>query len=45
MANGNSKMYYSRDLIAMVEEAGLEVEEIHDGIGQGHNILVCKKVK
>ncbi len=43
MANGNSKMYYSKDLTDLVEEAGLEVEEIHDGIGQGHNILVCKK--
>lgn len=45
MANGNSKMYYSGDLISLVEKAGLEVEQIHDGIGQGHNILVCKKVK
>jgi len=43
MANGNSKMYYSEDLKRLVERAGLEAEEIHDGIGQGHNIIVCRK--
>lgn len=43
MANGNSKMYYSEDLIRLIEEAGMVVETITDGIGQGHNILVCKK--
>ena len=42
MANGNSKMYHSDDMIRLVSEAGLEVEEIHDGLGQGHSILVCK---
>ncbi|MBQ1698979.1 MAG: methyltransferase domain-containing protein [Bacteroidales bacterium] len=42
MANGNSKMYYSEDLTALVDRAGLVVEEIIDGIGQGHNILVCR---
>ena len=42
MANGNSKMYHSDDMIRLVREAGLEVEAIHDGLGQGHSILVCK---
>ncbi|MBR4595406.1 MAG: methyltransferase domain-containing protein [Bacteroidales bacterium] len=42
MANGNSKMYHSDDMIRLVREAGLEVEEIHDGLGEGHSILVCK---
>lgn len=42
MANGNSKMYHSDDMIRLVSEAGLEVEEIHDGLGEGHSILVCK---
>lgn len=45
MANGNSKMYYSEDLIGAIRECGLEVEEIIDGIGQGHSILVCKKAE
>jgi hypothetical protein len=43
LANGNSKMYHSEDLIRCVETAGLKVEEIHDGLGKGHSILVCKK--
>jgi predicted hotdog family 3-hydroxylacyl-ACP dehydratase len=43
MANGNSKMYLSGDLVRCVEEAGLTVERTIDGLGQGHSILVCKK--
>ncbi len=42
MANGNSKMYYSKDMIRCVNEAGLEVEAIHDGLGMGHSLVVCK---
>ena len=42
MANGNSKMYHSDDMIRLVNAAGLEVESIHDGQGWGHSILVCK---
>ena len=42
MANGNSKMYHSDDFIALVNRAGLEVETAHDGLGQGHTILICK---
>jgi len=43
MANGNSKMYYSGDMEGFIEKAGLKVEEIVDGIGQGHSILICRK--
>lgn len=43
MANGNSKMYHSDDLIRQVERAGLHVVATHDGIGQGHTILEVKK--
>ena len=42
MANGNSKMYHSDDLIRQVNRAGLQVTAIHDGIGQGHTILEVK---
>ncbi len=42
MANGNSKMYYSEDLVSIIKDSGLQVERIIDGIGQGHSILVCK---
>jgi hypothetical protein len=42
MANGNSKMYHSDDLVRLVGEAGMEVEQMHDGLGQGHTIMICK---
>jgi hypothetical protein len=42
MANGNSKMYHSADMIRCIEKAGLTIEKIHDNIGQGHSILQCR---
>ena len=43
IANGNSKMYNTEDLQSYVEKAGLQVETIHDNLGLGHSIMVCKK--
>jgi hypothetical protein len=43
MANGNSKMYHSDDMKRLICQAGLEIESIYDGLGQGHSIMVCKK--
>lgn len=42
IANGNSKMYHSEDMERLIQEAGLEIETIHDHLGQGHSIMVCK---
>ena len=42
IANGNSKMYNTEDMETCIHEAGLEIEQIHDHLGQGHSILVCK---
>lgn len=42
IANGNSKMYNTEDIEYCIYRAGLEVETIHDGLGQGHSIVVCK---
>ncbi len=42
IANGNSKMYHTEDMQACIEKAGLMVECIHDGLGHGHSILVCR---
>ena len=42
MANGNSKMYYSQDMIRCVEQAGLTIEKVYDNLGKGHSIFVCK---
>ena len=43
IANGNSKMYNTEDLTTCIEKAGLQVEQIHDHLGQGHSILVVKR--
>jgi ubiquinone/menaquinone biosynthesis C-methylase UbiE len=45
IANGNSKMYHSDDMRRLVEAAGLTVETIHDGLGQGHSIMVCRTLQ
>lgn len=42
MANGNSKMYYSGDMLRLVNEAGLVVEAEHEALGLGHCILQCR---
>lgn len=43
LANGNSKMYNTDDMLRLVKEAGLEVETMHDNLGMGgHTIIVCK---
>ena len=39
MANGNSKMYHSDDMRQFIAQAGLEIESIYDGLGQGHSIM------
>ena len=39
IANGNSKMYHSDDLVRLVETAGLHVENIYDFLGLGHSVL------
>jgi hypothetical protein len=36
-------MYNTDDMVRLIGEAGLEVETIHDNLGQGHSIIVCKK--
>ena len=43
LANGNSKMYNTEDMEQCIREAGLEIEHIHDYLGQGHSILVVRK--
>ena len=42
IANGNSKMYYSGDMARCVENAGLRIVTIHDGLGLGHSIMECE---
>lgn len=42
LANGNSKMYHSEAMQRLIEKAGLKIETIHDSLGQGHSIMICK---
>ena len=44
MANGNSKMYYSGDMIKCVERAGLKVVDIYDNLGSGNSHTLFKVV-
>ncbi len=43
MANGNSRMYHSKDMLRLIQQAGLYVDEDIDHIGPGHTLLCCKK--
>lgn len=43
LANGNSKMYHTDDLMRCIEAAGLRVEGVVDQLGHGHSILIIKK--
>jgi len=45
IANGSSKMYNTEDMQYCINKAGLEIEEIFDGLGQGHSILKVKLKK
>ncbi len=42
IANGNSKMYHFEDMERLIRKACLEIEAMHDSLGQGHSIIVCK---
>jgi len=42
IANGNSQMYHSADLLGCLAEAGLKVIEQRDQVGQFHTWLKCK---
>ncbi len=43
MANGNSQMYHSGDMIECLNKAGLTLEEDIDNIGISHTLFICKK--
>jgi len=43
LANGVSRMYNSKDIIAIAQKAGFGVAEQHDDIGTGHTLLQLMK--
>ncbi len=44
MANGNSRMYHSDDMIRLIEQAGLKIKDIRDNLGVSHTLIECKIV-
>jgi hypothetical protein len=47
IANGNSKMFNSRDLTRLIETSGMCITQVVDDLGiAGHSLIICqKKVK
>ena len=43
IANGNSRMYHSEDMIELAEKANLKVNKIIENVGISHTILQCVK--
>lgn len=43
IANGNSQMYHSSDLLRCLAESGLKVVEDRDQVGLYHTLLKCRK--
>ena len=43
IANGNSQMYHSTDLLRCIGECGLRVTAEHNQVGQYHTLLTCRK--
>ena len=42
IANGNSRMYHSKDMLKLIYDAGLYIDEDIDNIGLGHTLFRCK---
>ena len=43
LANGNSQMYHSSDLLNCIKEAGLVVIEERDQVGLYHTLIKCRR--
>ena len=43
VANGNSQMFHSEDILKVIDKAGFVVDEIHEIIGMSHTLIKCKK--
>lgn len=42
MANGNSRMFHSKDMIRLIHQAGMYIEEDIDDLGVGHTLFRCR---
>jgi len=43
VANGNSQMFHSKDILEIIEKEGFVVAEMHEIIGMSHTLIKCKK--
>jgi hypothetical protein len=43
VANGNSQMFHSKDILTVIEKTGFVVDELHEIIGMSHTLIKCKK--
>jgi hypothetical protein len=43
VANGNSQMFHSEDILTIIEKSGFVVDELHEIIGMSHTLIKCKK--
>ena len=43
IANGNSQMYHSNDMINLINKAGLYVDEVIENVGVSHTLFKCKR--
>jgi hypothetical protein len=43
VANGNSRMYHSDDMLRLVKQAGLRIDQIYENIGVSHTVISCMK--
>jgi hypothetical protein len=43
IANGNSQMYHSNDMLKLVEKSGLYVDQVFENIGVSHTLFKCKR--
>lgn len=43
VANGNSQMFHSNDILKLIGKAGFVVDEMYDMIGMSHTLIKCKK--
>ncbi|RLD40958.1 MAG: SAM-dependent methyltransferase [Bacteroidetes bacterium] len=45
IANGNSQMYHSDDMVKLVEKSGLYIDTVYENIGVSHTLFKCKRKK
>ncbi|PKB15946.1 class I SAM-dependent methyltransferase [Flavobacterium sp. 5] len=43
VANGNSQMFHSKDILKIIGKVGFVIDEIHETVGVSHTLIKCKK--